>query len=282
MHSSHGLRKEFKTIKINTMSHTRKEQLEAINRLMDTLDVLRVKCPWDAKQTNESLRPNTIEEVYELAQALLADDTQDIKKELGDVLLHILFYSKIGDEKGQFDIADVADAINDKLVFRHPHVFGDVHVDGTDDVLKNWEQIKLKEKGGNKTVLSGVPEALPALVKAFRIQEKAANIGFEWEDKSQVWDKMNEETVEVKEAIAGNSESEIEAEFGDLLFSLVNAARLYGVNPENALERTNRKFISRFTYLENAVRSQGKHLKDMTLAEMDALWNEAKSKEVHP
>ena len=282
MHSSHGLRKEFKTIKINTMSHTRKEQLEAINRLMDTLDVLRVKCPWDAKQTNESLRPNTIEEVYELAQALLADDTQDIKKELGDVLLHILFYSKIGDEKGQFDIADVADAINDKLVFRHPHVFGDVHVDGTDDVLKNWEQIKLKEKGGNKTVLSGVPEALPALVKAFRIQEKAANIGFDWEDKSQVWDKMNEETVEVKEAIAGNSESEIEAEFGDLLFSLVNAARLYGVNPENALERTNRKFISRFTYLENAVRSQGKHLKDMTLAEMDALWNEAKSKEVHP
>lgn len=264
------------------MSHTRKEQLEAINRLMDTLDVLRVKCPWDAKQTNESLRPNTIEEVYELAQALLADDTQDIKKELGDVLLHILFYSKIGDEKGQFDIADVADAINDKLVFRHPHVFGDVHVDGTDDVLKNWEQIKLKEKGGNKTVLSGVPEALPALVKAFRIQEKAANIGFDWEDKSQVWDKMNEETVEVKEAIAGNSESEIEAEFGDLLFSLVNAARLYGVNPENALERTNRKFISRFTYLENAVRSQGKHLKDMTLAEMDALWNEAKSKEVHP
>lgn len=264
------------------MSHTRKEQLEAINRLMDTLDVLRVKCPWDAKQTNESLRPNTIEEVYELAQALLADDTQDIKKELGDVLLHILFYSKIGDEKGQFDIADVADAINDKLIFRHPHVFGDVHVDGTDDVLKNWEQIKLKEKGGNKTVLSGVPEALPALVKAFRIQEKAANIGFDWEDKSQVWDKMNEETVEVKEAIAGNSESEIEAEFGDLLFSLVNAARLYGVNPENALERTNRKFISRFTYLENAVRSQGKHLKDMTLAEMDALWNEAKSKEVHP
>ena len=233
-------------------------------------------------QTNESLRPNTIEEVYELAQALLADDTQDIKKELGDVLLHILFYSKIGDEKGQFDIADVADAINDKLIFRHPHVFGDVHVDGTDDVLKNWEQIKLKEKGGNKTVLSGVPEALPALVKAFRIQEKAANIGFDWEDKSQVWDKMNEETVEVKEAIAGNSESEIEAEFGDLLFSLVNAARLYGVNPENALERTNRKFISRFTYLENAVRSQGKHLKDMTLAEMDALWNEAKSKEVHP
>lgn len=264
------------------MSHTRKEQLEAINRLMDTLDVLRVKCPWDAKQTNESLRPNTIEEVYELAQALLADDTQDIKKELGDVLLHILFYSKIGDEKGQFDIADVADAINDKLIFRHPHVFGDVHVDGTDDVLKNWEQIKLMEKGGNKTVLSGVPEALPALVKAFRIQEKAANIGFDWEDKSQVWDKMNEETVEVKEAIAGNSESEIEAEFGDLLFSLVNAARLYGVNPENALERTNRKFISRFTYLENAVRSQGKHLKDVTLAEMDALWNKAKSKEVHP
>lgn len=261
------------------MSHTRKEQLEAVNRLMDTLDILRVKCPWDAKQTNESLRPNTIEEVYELAQALLEEDTQDIKKELGDVLLHILFYSKIGDEKGQFDLADVADAINDKLIFRHPHVFGNVHVDGTDDVLRNWEQIKLKEKGGNKTVLAGVPAALPALVKAFRIQEKAANVGFDWEEKEQVWDKVREEASEVQQAIAGKSQEEIEAEFGDLIFSVVNAARLFGVNPENALERTNRKFIRRFTYLENAVKAQGKSLKDMTLAEMDVLWNEAKATE---
>ncbi len=261
------------------MSHTRKEQLEAVNRLMDTLDILRVKCPWDAKQTNESLRPNTIEEVYELAQALLEEDTQDIKKELGDVLLHILFYSKIGDEKGQFDLADVADAINDKLIFRHPHVFGNVHVDGTDDVLRNWEQIKLKEKGGNKTVLAGVPAALPALVKAFRIQEKAANMGFDWEEKEQVWDKVREEASEVQQAIAGKSQEEIEAEFGDLIFSVVNAARLFGVNPENALERTNRKFIRRFTYLENAVKAQGKSLKDMTLAEMDVLWNEAKATE---
>ena len=261
------------------MSHTRKEQLEAINRLMDTLDILRVKCPWDAKQTNESLRPNTIEEVYELAQALLEEDTPDIKKELGDVLLHILFYAKIGDEKGQFDIADVADAINDKLIFRHPHVFGDVHVDGTDDVLRNWEQIKLKEKGGNKTVLAGVPAALPALVKAFRIQEKAANVGFDWEEKQQVWDKVREEASEVQQAIAGKSEDEVEAEFGDLIFSVVNAARLFGVNPENALERTNRKFIRRFTYLENAVKAQGKQLKDMTLAEMDQLWNQAKANE---
>lgn len=261
------------------MSHTRKEQLEAINRLMDTLDILRVKCPWDAKQTNESLRPNTIEEVYELAQALLEEDTPDIKKELGDVLLHILFYAKIGDEKGQFDIADVADAINDKLIFRHPHVFGDVHVDGTDDVLRNWEQIKLKEKGGNKTVLAGVPAALPALVKAFRIQEKAANVGFDWEEKQQVWDKVREEASEVQQAIAAKSEDEIEAEFGDLIFSVVNAARLFGVNPENALERTNRKFIRRFTYLENAVKAQGKQLKNMTLAEMDQLWNQAKANE---
>ena len=174
----------------------------------------------------------------------------------------------------------MADAINDKLIFRHPHVFGDVHVDGTDDVLRNWEQIKLKEKGGNKTVLAGVPAALPALVKAFRIQEKAANVGFDWEEKQQVWDKVREEASEVQQAIAGKSEDEVEAEFGDLIFSVVNAARLFGVNPENALERTNRKFIRRFTYLENAVKAQGKQLKDMTLAEMDQLWNQAKANEL--
>ncbi len=256
--------------------HTREEKIEALGRVIDTLDILRVKCPWDAKQTNESLRPNTIEEVYELAQALLDGKNADIKKELGDVLLHILFYSKIGEEKNDFDIVDVADALNEKLIFRHPHVFGQVHVDNADEVTQNWEQLKLKEKGGNRSVLAGVPATLPALVKAFRIQEKAANVGFDWEDRSQVWDKVSEETEEVKEAIATGHADDIEAEFGDLIFSVVNAARLYGVNPENALERTNRKFIARFNYLENAVKEQGRHLKDLSLAEMDELWNKAK------
>ncbi len=244
---------------------------------MDTLDILRVKCPWDAKQTNESLRPNTIEEVYELTQALLNDDVAEIRKELGDVLLHVLFYAKIGDEQGRFDIADVADALNSKLIFRHPHVFGDVTVNGTDDVLKNWEEIKLKERGGNKTVLGGVPAALPALVKAFRVQEKAANVGFDWESPKQVWDKVKEEIGEVGEAIASGREQDIEAEFGDLLFSVINAARLYNVNPENALERTNRKFISRFNYIESKAKEQGKHIKDLTLAQMEELWQEAKT-----
>ena len=254
----------------------KKEHLEAIGRLIDTLDILRVKCPWDAKQTNESLRPNTIEEVYELTQALLDDDCNEIKKELGDVLLHVLFYSKIGSEKGQFDIADVADAINNKLIFRHPHVFGNVHADTPEQVAQNWEQIKLKEKGGNKSVLAGVPAALPALVKAYRVQEKAANVGFDWETPEQVWDKVAEETSEVHQAINEGKQEEIEAEFGDLFFSLVNAARLYGINPVNALERTNRKFITRFNWLEAQAKEQGKALKDMTLEEMDALWNKAK------
>lgn len=261
------------------MRHTRQEQLEALGRIIDTLNILRVKCPWDAKQTNESLRPNTIEEVYELVQALMDDDQKNIKKELGDVLLHILFYAKIGDEKDQFDIADVADALNDKLIFRHPHVFGETKVDGADQVIQNWEQLKLKEKDGNRSVLAGVPAALPALIKAFRIQEKAANVGFDWEHPDQVWDKVKEETAETGEAIAGGRKEDIEAEFGDLIFSVVNAARLYGVNPENALERTNRKFISRFNYVEAKAREAGKQLKDMTLGEMDALWNEAKSAE---
>ncbi len=259
------------------MLHTRTERLEALGRIMDTLDILRVKCPWDAKQTNESLRPNTIEEVYELTQALLNDDVAEIRKELGDVLLHVLFYAKIGDEQGRFDIADVADALNSKLIFRHPHVFGDVTVNGTDDVLKNWEEIKLKERGGNKTVLGGVPAALPALVKAFRVQEKAANVGFDWESPKQVWDKVKEEIGEVGEAIASGREQDIEAEFGDLLFSVINAARLYNVNPENALERTNRKFISRFNYIESKAKEQGKHIKDLTLAQMEELWQEAKT-----
>ncbi len=259
--------------------HTRKEHLEALGRVLDTLDILRVKCPWDAKQTNESLRPNTIEETYELVQALMDDNSDEIRKELGDVLLHILFYSKIGSEQGRFDIADVANALNDKLIFRHPHIFGDVKVNDAHQVELNWEQIKLKEKGGNKSVLAGVPAALPALVKAYRIQEKAANVGFDWEQPSQVWDKVSEEMAEVKDALESNDHEAIEEEFGDLFFSLANAARLYKVNPVNALERTNRKFIRRFNYVEAKSKDIGKELKDMTLGEMDVLWNEAKRQE---
>ncbi len=259
--------------------HTRQEQLEAFSRIMDTLDILRVKCPWDAKQTNESLRPNTIEEVYELAQALLDDKPDEIRKELGDVLLHVLFYSKIGSEQNKFDIADVCDALNKKLIFRHPHVFGEVKADDAHQVEMNWEQIKLKEKDGNKSVLSGVPAALPALVKAFRVQEKAANVGFDWETASQVWDKVKEECAEVEEAVNNKQSRDIESEFGDLLFAVINAARLYGINPENALERTNRKFISRFNYIESKAKQQGQNLRDMPLEEMDRYWNEAKTQE---
>lgn len=261
------------------MGHTREEKLEALGRVLDTLDILRVKCPWDAKQTNESLRSNTVEEVYELCDALIDDDSPNIRKELGDILLHIFFYSKIGDEKGLFDIADVADALNEKLIFRHPHVFGNVHADTAHEVEQNWEQIKLKEKGGNRSVLAGVPRALPALIKAQRIQEKAANAGFDWEERAQVWDKVKEEISEVDaEAIAGNTEA-LESEFGDLFFSLVNAARLYGITPENALEKTNKKFIRRFSYLETETTKAGKTLNELTLAEMDKLWNEAKKLE---
>lgn len=256
--------------------HTKEEKLEALGRLIDTLDVLRVKCPWDAKQTNESLRPNTVEEVFELTQALLDDDADEIKKELGDVLLHVLFYSKIASESDRFDLADVADAINDKLIFRHPHVFGEVKADDAEAVSRNWEQIKLKEKGGNRSVLAGVPRALPALVKSYRIQEKAANVGFDWEKREDVWGKVSEELGEVGQAIASGDQAEIEAEFGDLLFSVVNAARLFGVNPENALERTNRKFISRFNHVESRAKENGRELRDMSLAEMDQYWNEAK------
>ena len=259
--------------------HSREEKIEALGRVIDTLDILSVKCPWDAKQTNESLRPNTIEEVYELTQALLDDNASEIKKELGDVLLHILFYSVIGSEKGQFDIADVADALNDKLIFRHPHVFGNVNADTAHQVELNWEQIKLKEKGGNRSVLAGVPAALPALVKAYRVQEKAANSGFDGEKPADVWAKVREEVAEVEAARAAGSSSDVEAEFGDLLFAVINAARLYGVNPENALERTNRKFISRFNYIESAAREAGMKLNDMTLAQMDELWNKAKAEE---
>lgn len=259
------------------MSHSREEKLAALGRVIDTLDVLRVKCPWDHKQTNQSLRPNTIEEVYELAQALASENNDEIRKELGDVLLHILFYAKIGDEKDAFDIADVADSLNNKLIFRHPHVFGEVKVGDAHDVEQNWEQIKLKEKGGNKTVLAGVPDALPALIKAFRIQEKAANVGFDWANPSQVWNKVSEESDEVKQEIANKDQDKLEAEFGDLIFAIVNAARLYKVNPENALERTNRKFIARFNHIEKRATEQGLTLKDMTIDQMDEFWNEAKS-----
>lgn len=259
--------------------HTREEKLEAFGRLLDILDILRVKCPWDAKQTNESLRPNTVEEVYELADALMSDDSPNIRKELGDVLLHVVFYSKIASEKQDFDIADVCNSLTDKLIFRHPHVFGNVKADDAEQVTKNWEELKLKEKGGNKTVLAGVPAALPALIKANRIQEKAANVGFDWEKPEQVWDKVKEEAAEVEQEIKNGNTSGVEQEFGDLMFAVINAARLYHVNPENALEATNRKFIRRFNHIEKRSHEIGKPLRDMTLAEMDELWNEAKKLE---
>ncbi|KAA6344733.1 Nucleoside triphosphate pyrophosphohydrolase [termite gut metagenome] len=256
--------------------HTREEKMEAFGRFLDILDELREKCPWDRKQTNESLRPNTIEETYELCDALTREDKKDICKELGDVLLHIAFYAKIASEKGDFDMKDVCDGLCEKLIFRHPHVFGDVKADTAGEVSQNWEQLKLKEKGGNKSVLAGVPSALPSLIKAYRIQDKVRNVGFDWEEKDQVWDKVKEEFEELQAEIAQSDKDKAEAEFGDLLFSIINAARLYGINPDNALERTNSKFIRRFNYLEAYTVQEGKNLKEMTLEEMDAVWNEAK------
>lgn len=256
--------------------HTRQEQMEAFGRLLDVLDELRVKCPWDRKQTNESLRPNTIEEVYELADALMKNDRMNICKELGDVLLHVVFYAKIGSETGDFDIKDVCDKLCDKLIFRHPHVFGEVKADTAEQVTENWEQIKLKEKDGNKSVLSGVPDALPALIKAYRIQDKARNVGFDWEERTQVWEKVKEEIAEFEQEVDRMDKEKAEAEFGDVMFSLINAARLYKINPDNALGRTNQKFIRRFNYLEAHTIKEGRNLKDMTLEEMDAIWNEAK------
>ena len=264
------------------MSNSRDYKLEAFGALLDVLDELRIKCPWDAKQTNESLRPNTIEEAMELADALINNSVSDIEKELGDVLLHIIFYAKIADEKGQFDIADVCDALRKKLIFRHPHVFGTTHVDNTDQVLQNWEQLKLKEKGGNKSVLAGVPNSLPSLIKAFRIQEKAANVGFDWYSPEQVWDKVKEEIAEVEREIRSGNAANLENEFGDLLFSIVNAARLYKVHPDTALEHTNKKFIFRFNYVESQAKAAGKARNEMTLAEMDQLWDEAKTLERQP
>ena len=258
--------------------HTREEQMEAYGRFLDILSELRQKCPWDRKQTNQSLRPNTIEEVYELCDALAQNDTNEICKELGDVLLHVGFYALIASEKGEFDMKDVCDKLCDKLIYRHPHVFGEVKADTAGQVSENWEQLKLKEKGGNKSVLAGVPSALPALIKAYRIQDKARNVGFDWEEKEQVWDKVREEFGELQTEIANLDKDKAEAEFGDLLFSIINAGRLYGINPENALERTNQKFIRRFNYLEEHTIKKGQDLKDMSLDEMDAIWNEAKSK----
>lgn len=272
--------------------HTRQEKLEAFGRVLDVLDTLRVKCPWDAKQTNESLRPNTMEEVCELCEALINEDDAEIRKELGDVLLHVIFYSKIGEEKGAFDIATVCDSLAEKLIFRHPHVYGHVEADTAHQVEMNWEQLKLKEKDGNRSILAGVPATLPALNKAYRIQEKAANAGFDWEEPAHVWDKVREEIAEfsaeaekVRRLEASDASAEekqkareaAEAEMGDVFFSMVNAARLYDIIPENALEKTNKKFIRRFNYIEQRVRQEGWKLKDLTLGEMEALWQEAKS-----
>lgn len=259
--------------------HTKEDKMAAFGRLLDVMDTLREQCPWDRKQTFDSLRCNTIEETYELAEAVSKHDMDNIKKELGDVLLHIVFYAKMGSEQNAFDITDVCNSLCDKLIFRHPHIYGTAKAETDQDVKEAWEQIKLKEKDGNKTVLGGVPEALPALIKAHRIQDKARNAGFDWEERSQVWDKVKEEIAEFQSEIEKMDADRMEGEFGDVMFSLVNAARLYKINPENALERTNKKFIRRFNYLEQRVAEQGRKLNEMTLAEMDALWDEAKQLE---
>lgn len=259
--------------------HSRNEILEAFSRFLDVLDELREKCPWDRKQTNSSLRPNTIEECFELSDALVADDVPNICKELGDVLLHVAFYAKIASEKEQFDLKDVCDRLCDKLIYRHPHVFGEVVAETAGEVCKNWEQLKMTEKDGNKSILSGVPNSMPSLIKAYRMQEKAANVGFDWEKKEDVWAKVKEEISEVEAEMKSGDKENCEKEFGDLLFSLVNAARLYDINPDNALELTNAKFRSRFTYVEQRSKEQGKSLRDMPLDEMDELWNEAKRDE---
>ena len=254
--------------------NSREQQLSAFNRLLDIMDELREKCPWDKKQTLESLRNLTIEEVYELGDAIIENDLDEVKKELGDVLLHIVFYAKIGSEKKAFDIADVANTISDKLISRHPHIYGDEVVETEEQVLQNWEKLKLKE--GNKSVLGGVPKSLPAMVKANRIQEKARGVGFDWDNASQVWEKVQEELVEFQDEVTANNQEKMEDEFGDVIFSLINYARFVNINPENALEKTNVKFIKRFQYLEEKAILDGKFLENMTLEEMDVYWNEAK------
>ena len=255
--------------------NSRAQQLEAFNRLLDIMDELREKCPWDRKQTLESLRHLTIEETYELADAILDNDLNEIKKELGDLLLHIVFYAKIGSEKKSFDIADVANSISDKLIDRHPHIYSDIEVKDEEEVKQNWEKLKLKE--GKKSVLEGVPKSLPAMVKANRIQDKVSGVGFDWEEPHQVWEKVQEELGELNEEIEKGNKERIESEFGDVLFSMVNYARFIDVNPENALEKTNKRFMHRFQYLEESAKKQGKKIADMSLAEMNIFWNEAKN-----
>ncbi|MFV0565246.1 MAG: nucleoside triphosphate pyrophosphohydrolase [Flavobacteriaceae bacterium] len=255
--------------------NSRPTQLQAFNRLLDIMDDLREKCPWDKKQTMETLRHLTIEETYELGDAILDNDLEEVKKELGDVLLHIVFYAKIGSETNHFDIADVCNGICEKLISRHPHIYGNVKVENENDVKRNWENLKLKE--GKKSVLEGVPNNLPALVKANRIQEKVAGVGFDWEHPDQVWEKVEEELIEFKEELNKGNKDRMESEFGDVLFAMVNYARFLNINPENALERTNKKFKKRFTYLEEKAKALNKPLKDMTLAEMDVFWEEAKA-----
>jgi XTP/dITP diphosphohydrolase len=252
----------------------REQQLRAFEKLLDIMDELREKCPWDRKQTLESLRHLTIEETYELGDAILDKDMQEIKKELGDLLLHIVFYSKIASESASFDVKDVIDGINEKLIHRHPHVFGDVVAESEDEVAKNWEQLKLKE--GKKSILEGVPRSLPAMIKASRIQDKAASAGFDWEEPGQVFEKVKEELAELQEEIAADKQEKIESEFGDVLFSLINFSRFIKVDPESALERTNKKFIRRFKYLESEAKKNGESLDDMSLEQMDVYWNKSK------
>lgn len=253
-----------------------KKTLESFEQLLLIMDELRDKCPWDKIQTFDSLRNLTTEEVYELTDAIFEKDMDNIKKELGDILLHIVFYSKLGSEQNAFEMKDVIDSINEKLIYRHPHIFGQTKVENADDVIENWEKLKLKEKDGNKTVLSGIPKALPACVKAYRIQDKVRGVGFDWEKKEQVWDKVKEEIEEFSAEITNQNTEKMEQEFGDIIFALINAGRLYGIHPEDALEKTNRKFIKRFSYLEENTIKIGKDLKNMSLEEMDVIWEQAK------
>ena len=254
-------------------------QKEAFAELLDIMETLREKCPWDHKQTMESLRTLSVEEVYELGDAVLKNDLQEVKKELGDLIMHIVFYAVIGEEQRQFDITDVLEEICAKLRYRHPHIYGEVKVEDENDVLRNWEQLKLKEKGRHHKVLEGVPDALPALVKAYRIQDKVRGIGFDWKQKEDVWQKVREELGELEVEIARNDQERMEEEFGDFMFAMINAARLYGINPENALEKTNKKFIRRFSYVEEKANENERRLSEMTLEEMDEYWNEAKRNE---
>jgi XTP/dITP diphosphohydrolase len=257
----------------------RKKITREFNRLLDIIDELRVKCPWDMKQTNESLRKLTIEETYELSEAVFSGKDESIKNELGDLMLHIVFYAKIGAEKGAFTMAEVLEGINSKLIYRHPHVFGEVKVSGASEVEENWEQLKIREDKGYKPVLSGVPSSLPAIIKANRIQEKVRGVGFDWENREQIWDKVLEEIEELKEEIENHDTESIESELGDVLFSIINASRLYGIDPEAALEKTNRKFIKRFNFLEKETLIKGISLHNMSLDEMNVIWEEAKKED---